>query len=137
MSATHNPEEALRLIQEIRARGGHVLSDQAALTFITKPFKLFSIPMKRRGPKTKKSPYDLANERRKDAYRRLVTLRKGVRRGTGLHDEKHFIEEFRRLRASGISERRLVKELVGRLIDAGMVVPDDSTLRRYKRKSTK
>jgi hypothetical protein len=115
--------------------GGRYLSDKEALEFICRPIILGkpTVQPGRRGPKSKKSQYDLAYERRKDPYRRLVKLKNGVRLGTGnqrIADEVRDL--IRTLRAEGFHERSIVREIRNRFELAGKPI-DETTIRRIKR----
>ncbi len=70
-------EEAMRLIKAIHATGGRKLTRDEALEFIVKPLYLGppeAMPSGKRGPKTKRTQYDAAYERRKGLFHRLKRL---------------------------------------------------------------
>lgn len=147
----HDPDAVAVLISETHAEGGQLLTNDQVVEFISKPINLgrtnhlghyhvradgvitFVSYTARRGPKSKKSKYDLAYERRQDIYRRLVKLKKGVRLGTGnqrIADEVRDL--IRTLRADGSHERSIVREVRGRLELGGKSI-DETTIRRIKR----
>jgi len=147
----HDPDAVAVLISEIHADGGQLLTNDQVVEFISRPIYLgsanhlghyhvradgvitFVSDTARRGPKSKKSKYDLAYERRQDIYRRLVKLKKGVRLGTGnqrIADEVRNL--IRTLRAEGSPERSIVREVRSRLELGGKSI-DDTTIRRIKR----
>jgi hypothetical protein len=73
----HDETDVLRAIREIHAAGGRVLTREETLEFITRPYYLGPpepLPSGKRGPKTKRTQYDAAYERRKGLFHRLKRL---------------------------------------------------------------
>jgi hypothetical protein len=79
-------------IKAVHAEGGQPLTKDEAIAFLARPIYLGRgmppVPEPgRRGPKPKKTPYDIAHTRRADLWRRLVLLPKngedGPRRSLG------------------------------------------------------
>jgi hypothetical protein len=73
----HDETDVLRLIRQIHAAGGRELTRAETLEFITEPRYLGPpepLPSGKRGPKTKRTQYDAAYERRKGLFHRLKRL---------------------------------------------------------------
>lgn len=147
----HEPDAVAVLISEIHADGGQLLTNDQVVEIISKPINLgrtnrlghyhvradgvitFVSDTARRGPKSKKSKYDLAYERRKDIYRQLVKLKNGVRLGTGNQRIANEVRDLiRTSRAKGCHERSIVREVRSQLELAGKSI-DETTIRRIKR----
>jgi hypothetical protein len=91
LSESESQELADELIKSIHAKGGRHLSREEKIAFLENPPALLNggecLPASSRGPRTKRTYYDLRYERLKGKYHRLKRLPESgadSRRGAGL-----------------------------------------------------
>lgn len=113
----HDPEAALELIRAAHREGGRRLSDQEVIGFISRPIHILdgSLPAERvsgRGRKPKKTRGDMAAERRRGLYHRLVRLPGGrvkaaaTRRIVGDETRRVVFQLCREVQENGVTLRR-------------------------------
>lgn len=132
----HDPGAALAAIKAIHAAGGRTLGRDEAIAFLTRPINM-GMPKALdkapgvRGPKRKKTQYDLAFERRRDLYRKLVKL-PSRNRAAGWEAWSRYRETLQAvLTDKTIPVRQRGREVVNRLAKAGLLPPPRRTVSRH------
>ena len=127
---------ALNALKRAHVSGGREFSKSEAIDEITKPRYLgppATVSKSKRGPKTKRTQYDLAYDRRKDLYRRLVRL-PALRLGSGYVNEEEILALAAEL-SQTTPTRHLVREVQKTLELRRGITPDESTTRKVLRKN--
>lgn len=125
-------------IKAIHAEGGQRLTREEAVEFLSRRFYLGpGLPPTpepgRRGPKPKKTVYDLAYERRADLWRRLVLLPKSGEDASWLADDRYKTELLAVFEDKSIPRRAKATRLCDRLASKGLRQPAVRTVRRHLR----
>lgn len=128
----HDEAEALQTIKEAHATGGQKMGVDEQIEFITRPLYLGPpalIPRGKRGPKTKRTQYDLALERRKGPFQRLVRL-PNLRSGSGYRLTEEIIAIAEQCRSEGMRKNRITSGVSAELKRRRLSVPVDSSIRK-------
>jgi len=131
----NDPEEVLRLIKVARASARPLTRDEM-IESLTRSVNMGwpETPEKApgvRGPKYKKTQYDLAHERRRDLYRKLVKL-PGLGRAAGWEARPEYVTALHAVLAyEAIPDRRKVRAVLNILAALGLPAPAERTVRRH------
>lgn len=127
--------DVLRLVKEAHAAGRELTRDEV-VEVITRPIymgrpQVPRSPVGKRGPKPGKDQYRLAFERRRDLYRRLVTLPELGRASGWLARHEYVCLLVEVALNERIASRRKVAAVSHRLALAAQPAPDMRTVRRH------
>jgi hypothetical protein len=125
-----NGDAALNVIKAILRAGGRVMSKDEIIDFIQRPM-LLGKPQEdssRRGPKSRKSQYDRAYERRKGLYHKLVRL-PVKRREIGENLRNRIRKIAGEKRSCGVGNRQLTSVVLRELELQGLT-PNRTTVMR-------
>lgn len=136
----HNPDEALRLLKDIRGGGGHQLTTDEAIEFSVRrhydPLGLLPIEWTGRGRKPSKSRYERSVERRRGVYHKLVRLpasrqtAASTRRKSGDVSRRIVFELLRAALKRDTPRRKLRAEVKRLAASRGLTIPADWQLGR-------
>lgn len=133
-------QEAKSLIKQAHSSGGRILTNAELTEFINakfnlgrpKPYKLNT-----RGRPVRKTQYDLAFERRRGFYQRLVRLPAGVRNDTGEHVIGLIKDLFDRVEEQSVPKRQQVGRVAELLTAMGIQPPEVSYLYKIRKRPIK
>ncbi len=129
-------DEVLRLVKEVHATGGRTLPRDEVIEHITRPIYMGRprVPEKsagQRGPKPRKDQYQLAHDRRRDLYRRLVALPE-LGRASGWLARTEYMDTLTEVAFDAqVADRRRASEVLLRLARSSGAAPDARTVRRH------